>query len=297
MDQKKMTGSLIDELRRALPDMNKAERRVADVVLADINAAAAMTMRDLSERAAVSEPTVVRFARKMGCSGFADFKMQLSRDFATGRMFVLSEVTGSPTDAVSVSSQVYEATAQALAYSFAQRDPKALEGAAEILHRASRVFCMGIGGSSANVAAEAENRLFRFDLSAVTLIDPYRQTVAASLCGPADTLLIFSVTGRPVSLVESARIARQQGASVISVTRRGSPLALISSILIGLDIPDDDQRFEIPNRSRYGQLYMLDCLATLIAGKRASGMASKLAHARQALRTLNSEPGQQPIGD
>jgi len=55
-----------------------------------------------------------------------------------------------------MASQVYEATAQALAYSFAQRDPAALAEAAAAIDAAGRVFCLGVGGSSANVAREAE---------------------------------------------------------------------------------------------------------------------------------------------
>ncbi|RDJ20093.1 MurR/RpiR family transcriptional regulator [Bosea caraganae] len=290
-------ASLIDRMRQVLPDLNKAERRVAEAILADIDAAIGMTTRDLSEKAGVSEPTIVRFARRMGDSGFKDFKLRLSRDFATGRMFVMSEPSDIAADSAAIANQVYEATAQALAYSFAQRDPVALDRAAEAIHKAQRVFCMGVGGSSANVAAEAENRLYRFDVAASTIIDPYRQPVAASLCGPKDVLLIFSVTGRPASLLESARLARANGATVIAVTRPASPLAEASSVPIGLDIPDDDRRFEIPNRSRYGQLYMLDCIATLVAAKRAERVGAKLRKARDTLRHMHGNTGQQPIGD
>ena len=289
--------SLIDRMRQILPELNKAERRVAETILSNIDAAAGMNTRELSERAKVSEPTIVRFARRMGATGFKDFKMRLTRDFATGRMFVMSEPQQGAADPTSISSQVYEATAQALAYSFAQRNPEALERAAEALHRAQRVFCMGVGGSSANVAAEAENRLYRFDIAVSTVIDPYRQPVAASLCGAKDVLLIFSVTGRPASLLEAARIATATGATIIVITRPTSPLAELSSILIGLDIPDDDRRFEIPNRSRYGQLYMLDCIATLVAAKRAERVGAKLRNAREALRQMHGNAGPQPIGD
>lgn len=290
-------ASLIDHMRQILPELNKAERRVAEAILIDIDAAAAMTTRDLSEKAQVSEPTIVRFARRMGASGFKDFKLRLTRDFATGRMFVMSEPAGLAADSAAIATQVYEATAQALAYSFAQRNPAALDQAAEAIHKAQRLFCMGVGGSSANVAAEAENRLYRFDIAAATIVDPYRQPVAASLCGPKDALLIFSVTGRPASLLEAARLARGNGASVIAVTRAMSPLAEASSIMIGLDIPDDDQRFEIPNRSRYGQLYMLDCIATLVAARRAERVGAKLRKARDTLRGLHGNDGSQPIGD
>jgi RpiR family carbohydrate utilization transcriptional regulator len=290
-------NSLIDQMRQALPRLNRAERRVADAILSDIDAAIHMTTKDLSQRAAVSEPTVVRFARRMGMGGFTDFKVRLSQDFATGQMFVMSERTALPNDPVTIASQVYEATAQALAYSFAQRDPVALAEAVAAIETAPRVFCLGVGGSSANVAREAENRLFRFDVNAVALIDPYRQSVAAALCGAGDVLLIFSVTGKPISLVASAELARGQSATVISVTRRDSPLARASTILVSLAIPDDDQRFEIPNRSRYGQLYVLDCMATLLAARRLETTAPKLQRARAHLVSLHGPTEQQPIGD
>src|SRR5690606_33808618 len=72
--------SLIDRLREAVPDLNKAERRVAEAVLADIDAATRLTIKELALLARVSEPTVVRLARKMGCEGYTDFKLRLSQD-------------------------------------------------------------------------------------------------------------------------------------------------------------------------------------------------------------------------
>ncbi len=102
------------------------------------------------------------------------------------------------------------------------------------------------------MAQEAENRLFRFDIHIAALIDDYKQRIAAAVCQAEDVLLVFSVTGRPRALIDCAIMAREAGAMVISVTRPGSPLAEASGILLPLDIPDNDRRFEIPNRSRYG---------------------------------------------
>jgi RpiR family transcriptional regulator, carbohydrate utilization regulator len=293
--------SLIDTLRQSLGELNKAERRVAETVLQDIVSTTAMSIRELADLAGVSQPTVVRLARRMGATGFADFKMRLSRDFATGRMFVLSDSDAPPQDPpqdpASIANQVYEATAQALAYAFSQRDPEALAAAVAALDAAPRVLCLGVGGSSANMASEAENRLFRFGVAATSLIDPYRQVMAAAMCDPGDALLIFSVTGMPQCLVECARIAAQRGATVIAVTRLESPLAQESRILVGLEIPDNDRRLEIPNRSRYGQLYVLDCLATMIGMRRLTNAAPKLDNARRALLALHGPTAQQPIGD
>jgi RpiR family carbohydrate utilization transcriptional regulator len=289
--------SVVDRMRHALRALSKAEQRVAGVVLSDINAATRMSTRELARRALVSEPTIVRFARHMGTNGFPDFKMRLSEDLATARMFVFPEYTSLPRDSASVANQVYEATAQALAYSFAQRDPVALESAATAIHQARRLFCMGVGGSSAIVAQEAANRLFRFDIHVSAIVDSYQQLMAAALCDAKDVLLLFSVTGRPQSLVDSANIARELGAAVISVTRMQSPVADASTILIPLDVPDHEHHFQIPNRSRYGQLYIVDCLATLVGTRRLKQSAPKLSQMRGILAALHGEADQQPVGD
>src|SRR6185437_5085610 len=224
--------STIDRIRSMSPTLRRAEQRVAEAVLADIHAASRMSTRDLARRAAVSEPTVVRFARRVGCEGFTDLKLRLSEEFVTGRMFVQSRRPVISDDADAVAGQVYEGAAQALSLSFAQRDPVALHRAAEVISRAERVLCMGTGGSSANVALEAENRLFRFDIRIGAIVDEYKQRVGAAICTERDALLIFSVTGRPHALRDCVDIARSAGAHVIAVTRADSPLAEASDTVL-----------------------------------------------------------------
>jgi RpiR family transcriptional regulator, carbohydrate utilization regulator len=292
-----LQASIIDRMRESADGLKKAERRVAEIVLRDIDAATRMAIKDLAQSAAVSEPTVVRFARRMGCDGFSDFKLRLSQDHAIARMFVLTEQETLPRDADTAANHVYEAAAQALAHSFAQRNPVALERAADAIEKARRVLCFGVGGSSANIAVEAENRLFRYDVAAFATADPYRQRMAAALCDNNDVLLIFSVTGKPRSLVESANAARELGATVISVTRPGSPLADESTILVPLEILDHEKHLQIPSRTRYGQIFVLDCIATILGTRRLAMLAPKLRRARSAILSVHGPTDQQPIGD
>jgi RpiR family carbohydrate utilization transcriptional regulator len=289
--------SLIERMRSSVDDLNKAERRVATSVLSDIDAATRMTIKDLAQTASVSEPTIVRYARRMGCDGFLDFKLRLSQDQAIARMFVLTEGETLPRDAATVATHVYEAAAQALAQSFAQRDPAAIDRAAEAIAAAGRVWCFGVGGSSAIVAAEAENRFFRYDIPTSSTADPYRQRMVATLAEPGDAFLIFSVTGKPRSLVESANTARELGASVIGVTRPGSPLAAECTILVPLQIVDHEKHLQIPSRTRYGQVFMLDCIATIVGTRRLPHSAEKLRRTRAAIIGLHGPTDQQPLGD
>ena len=289
--------SVLDRIRDGLNRLSKAERRVADIILADVDAAIRLSIKDLAQEARTSEPTVLRLARRLGCDGFPDLKRRISQDLAIERMFVFPNHDSPPRSAEDVAMKVYDASAQALAYAFEQRDSSTLERAALAILAAPRVFCFGVGGSSANVAAEAENRLFRYDIHATAMADPYRQRMASGLCEPEDAVLIFSVTGQPRSLVDSAEAARELGATVISVTRPKSALAKASSIVLALDVPDHERHFQIPHRSRYGQLFVLDCLVTLVATQRLEASAPKLRRLRAMLIDVHGPTDQQPIGD
>lgn len=289
--------SLINRLRVELNQFNRADRAVANEILKDVDAAARVSIRELASRASVSEPTVIRFARRMGCEGFSDFKIRLAQDYAIGRMYITAERTSPAETGQDVLEQVYEATTQALASAFAQRDAAAIEQAAGILHKARRIFCFGVGGSSANVALEAENRLFRLDLAVSATPDPYKQRIIASTLDPQDVVLMFSVTGRPRSLIESAVLATEIGASVIAVTDPASPLAAKATALVPLIALDEEKYFYMPNRGRYGQLFVLDSLATLVGAWRRDTVAKKLWRARSNLVTLHGSTDSQPVGD
>ncbi len=114
---------------------------------------------------------------------------------------------------------------------------------------------------------------------------------------PQDVLLIFSVTGRPRSLVDGAEIATSLGASVIAVTDPSSPLAARASVVVPLIAFDEEKFFYMPNRGRYGQLFVLDCLATLVGAWRRNTVGKKLWRARSNLVSLHGTTDSQPVGD
>lgn len=289
--------NLIDRLRIENDDMNPTDRAIATAILDDIEAATRLPIKELAARAKVSEPTIVRFTRRIGCNGFTDFKIRLAQDYAIGRMYIVGERNWAAETGPDVAENVYEATIQALAVAFSQRDPAALEQATELLHNARRIFCFGVGGSSANVAREAENRLFRLDLAVSATADPYKQRIIASTVEPDDVLFIFSVTGKPLSLVDSAKLATSLDAKVVTVTHPGSPLASQATVNVPLVAFDEEKFFYMPNRGRYGQLFVLDCISTLIGARRRSTVGKKLWRARSTLVALHGSTDNQPIGD
>ncbi|MET7597801.1 MULTISPECIES: MurR/RpiR family transcriptional regulator [unclassified Streptomyces] len=75
-----MTGTLADEIRSRLGDLSPAERKVARVLLAGYPAAVFETVATIAERAAVSTPTVLRCASRLGYRGFPDLQAALREE-------------------------------------------------------------------------------------------------------------------------------------------------------------------------------------------------------------------------
>ena len=80
--------NLLDLIRTRLEGLNKSERKVADVILADPKSTTRMSIATLAQAASVSEPTVNRFCRNFETVGFPDFKIQLAQSLAGGTPYV-----------------------------------------------------------------------------------------------------------------------------------------------------------------------------------------------------------------
>ena len=108
------------------------------------------------------------------------------------------------------------------------------------------------------------------------------QRMHAASMAIGDLAIIVSYTGRTVSIIKAAELARSSGAGVLAITRSGSLLSQISSMVIPIDI-DEDTQFHIPMVSRLMQLVILDVLVTGLAQRRGVGFVPHLLKVKKAL--------------
>ena len=70
--------NVINAIELGHSELRKSERKVADYILQQPDQVIHLRIVDLAQQAGVSEPTVVRFCRAIGCDGFQDFKLLFS---------------------------------------------------------------------------------------------------------------------------------------------------------------------------------------------------------------------------
>ncbi|HCW95620.1 MAG TPA: transcriptional regulator, partial [Pseudomonas sp.] len=163
--------NLLQHIAQSRSLLRKSELKVADHVLLDPAAVMHSSMADLAHTVGVSEPTIVRFCRAIGCLGFQDLKLKLAQSLAAGASF--GQFSISEQDAIGdISQKIFDTTLHTLMDVRERLDPQALERAVAAIARAERVEFYGFGASGA-VATDAQHKFFRLLLSAAAYSDPH----------------------------------------------------------------------------------------------------------------------------
>jgi RpiR family transcriptional regulator, carbohydrate utilization regulator len=257
---------VLDRIKASLPSLAPAEQRVGKLVLADPRAFANLPVSELSDRAHVSKPTVVRFCRSMGYDGLSDFKLKLAGSVSEGVPFIHRSVDVD--DKVGdILVKVIDNTVAAFLKYRNDASTYAIEKAAEALtetyKQRGRIEFFGVGNSGI-VAQDAQHKFFRLGVTSIAYSDGHMQVMSASTLGAGDCVVIISNSGRTRDLMDAADIARKNGATTIVITASGSPLASAGHIHLSADHPEGYDRYS-PMVSRLLHLLIIDVLATTVA--------------------------------
>lgn len=276
---------MLDRISASLPSLAPAEQRVGQLVLADPHSFARLPVRELAAKANVSKPTVVRFCRSMGYDGLADFKLKLAGNVAEGVPFVHRSVDVDDKTADVMVKVIDNSVAAFLQYRN-DANPAAIEQAANAIMNAwqhkKRLEIYGVGNSGV-VAQDAQHKFFRLGISSQATSDTHIQTMGATMLRSGDCLIVISNSGRTTDLVDAARIARENGATVIAITSSHTPLSNSSQILLSANNLEGSDLYS-PMASRLLHLLIIDILATAVALKMGDGLADNLQNLQNQLQ-------------
>ncbi|WP_323846172.1 transcriptional regulator HexR [Microbulbifer magnicolonia] len=279
-------AEVTQKISEQLPSMRKSERKVAEYILANPDEIIHMRIVDLATEAQVSEPTVVRFCRAVGCSGFQEFKLNLAQQLASSPSFGQIAVTETDTIA-EYKRKVFDSTVDTLLNVRDKLDNRALEAAVTAIAAAKRVEFFGFGASGA-VAADAQHKFFRLQLATAAHSDHHIQNMSAMSMAPGDIVVAISQSGRTKALLRSMGMAKEQGATVIGLAPSGSPVARQATIPLEVDVEEDIEIYT-PLSSRIAHLVVIDVLAIGVAQRKGPQLQEHLLKLKQGLYTLRED--------
>jgi glucokinase len=285
-------SAILGQIQRARPNLSPAEKRVADHVLAHPRSVLNDPVAEIARASQVSQPTVIRFCRSLGCEGLSDFKLRLASGL-TGTVPVTHTQVTRDDSVLELGTKVLGNTASSILQVRDHLNRDSIDRAIALLSSAKRVDCFAVGYYGA-VAQDAQYKFLRLGLPSGTYTDPRVQALAAQVLGPGDVAFIVSPSGRKDELLAVADTARERGAAVVALTASQTPLARKADVALIVDHVEDVD-LHLPMVSRVLHLLMVDIVTVGLSMQRAPSLAppagSEMDEPRLEPRARTVAPG------
>ena len=280
------SSAVFERIRQMRDALTPAERRVADLALNHPRSIINDPIVDIARKADVSQPTVIRFCRSLGCQGLSDFKLKLATGL-TGTIPMSHSQVHLGDAATDFGAKVLDNTVSAILQLREHLNFDHVEQAIDVLGSARRIEFYGLGNSNI-VAQDAHYKFFRFGVPTIAYGDLYMQAASAALLGKDDVIVAVSKSGRAPELLRVLDVAMEAGAKVIAITSSNTPLAKRATVALETD-HIEMRESQLSMISRILHLLMIDILAVGVAIRRASPNAELSEAVAQAKARADDE--------
>ena len=210
--------SIKERIEGVFDSLRPSERQVASHVLAHFDDVSAMTIADLAGAAGVSQPTVIRFSRALGFSGYREFRYALGHaDDGIGfdpligfDLLPWDHVAAVPGKVIDGAKSMLDD----LSHSLSGR------GYADAVRRLAGAHTIDIYGVANSIvpATDLFHKLTYLGLDCRLHTDAHMQQVAAGHLGSRDAAIAFSYSGESPDTVRALTQAKAAEAFTIAVT-------------------------------------------------------------------------------
>lgn len=268
------------QIKLSYDSMGKSEKKVADWLFENSDALLPLSITELAEKSNSSEATIVRFAKRLGFSGYQELKISFAQESES--KMINSNITKDDNCFEvfeKISNDIYcslELTKKAI-------NEKDLKSAADAIISANNVFIFGLGNSS-SVAIDAAHKFMRAGCNATSYCDNHMQAIAASHLNKGDVAIGISHSGSSKDIVDALKISAENGATTICITNYGkSPIIKHSQIV--LNTRSNETEYTILGlNSRIAALAIIDTLYTYIICQDGEETISAIKKAEKSLQ-------------
>ena len=228
--------SVILKLKMMRENFSKMEQKIADYILKHPEEVKQLTTYQVAKVCKTSQASIVRFAKKMGFSGYPDFKLSLSQDMgvlsAKKEVSIIDSEIGSNDSLQEVCQKVARENMRAIEDTYSLLDFKELEKAVKALGKAKKIMILGAGFSGV-VARDLSYKLLELGKDVVFESDFHMQFSLLTTMISRDILFVISYSGKTKEVYEITKKAKERGIQIITLTTiAGNPIRDLGDITL-----------------------------------------------------------------
>ena len=255
-------------IKQSLPSLSGAETKIAKTILQYPDKVIEDNVAELAKRAQSSPAAVIRFCKHLGFSGYHEFIRNLVKEIYTKQNEETENESFNNFDEKLSMNEIADNLVNTVRSSLLTLKEllieKDLASTISLIKKANRIVLIG-AGASAMVADDLHMKLARLGFSSEISTDYDMQLVVASTLKKKDLAIVFSYSGETSVALESAKLAKNNGAKIVAITRIGTnSLTKLADIVI--KIPNTEALFrKSATVSRIEQLVVVDILFLTLA--------------------------------
>lgn len=222
-----------DRIKSSAKLLSKTEKKIADYFIENSNAIAFLSIHEIASKMNVGPGSIMRFSKKMGYSGFASLKKDLSHsiqdEIAPLEKFKL--LLDNPVAELNTIEQIAKNEVDNINSLVNNFDKQQFEAAVETIIKAENIYTLGFGLSS-HIASLTSYLLRRIGLKAYAL-NKLGITFPDQIMpiGNKDILIAYSLPPYSKETIESAKYFFENKSKVIGITNKLTvPIVEYSSI-------------------------------------------------------------------
>ncbi|MCB5954063.1 MurR/RpiR family transcriptional regulator [Enterococcus sp. CWB-B31] len=242
-----------------MPNLSQKEQTIAQYILDHPEKVSHSSISDLSKELNIADSTFFQFTKKLGFSGFKNFKLALLMQESDSTILSIHETIEQNDNELTMSQKVFDSNIQALKDTRQLLVETDLVKAADLFTQAHKVSFFGIGGSNV-VAQDAFHKFLRSPISVNQYSDYHIQLMEASLLNKTDCAFVISHSGQTKETIKLAEVVKKSGAALIVLTSRPNSKLAEMADLTFLSIAEEIEFRSEALSSRISQLSIIDCL-------------------------------------
>lgn len=277
-----MNGQLFALIRTKYNTLSDSQKAVADYILEDPGRVIGNTLSDTAYDCKVSEPTVLRFLRKIDFTSYQLFKISLAKELSDNTSEEVYEDVTFRDTTEQIVEKIIHSTVNSISDSKEVLNPDSIGRVVDKIIDAKKVLIIGMGASG-SIATDLYHKLLKLRINAVCSNDAHMINLLSTNLDPEDLLIVISHSGESREVLDALALAKNQGCQVCAVTSyEKSTLANRADFLICSSSLETKFRSDAMT-SRVIQVMIIDILYVCIIVKKGESILPQIHKSRLAV--------------
>ena len=266
-------------------NLTAKEKLAADFILQNPERGISMSIAELAENSGVVKSVIVRLCRSLGYSGYAEFKLLLSKEpVRNEQLGFFPNITRDDTPE-SILNKVFAANIKTLYGPLSSINRETLSAVVDLLQGANRIYIYGIG-TSAGIVCDFQYRLMQLGYTAFCFQDIAIIKVSTLNITEGDVGIGISNSGRTIATVDALKLAREKGAKTVCLTSF-SGCEIIKHSDFPLVVYTDEINYPIEAISaRLAHISVLNVIAIALSSKNFGQTIKRMAQTHDLINTV-----------